>query len=53
MPPSKLDQEAPLDFSTHPDYQHLFNTLVVGGQTREQAALLLSDLWRKRADVNV
>jgi hypothetical protein len=52
MPPSEPEQEALPDFSTHPDYQLLFNTLVAGGQNREQATVLLTELWRKRIDNN-
>jgi hypothetical protein len=50
MPLAELAQEALPDFSTHPDYQQLFNILVTGGQTREQATLALGDLWRKRTN---
>lgn len=53
MPPAGPGQEAPPDFATHPHFQHLFETLVTGGQTREQASLLLSDLWRNRIHNNV
>jgi len=49
---SELEQEALPDFSTHPDYQQLFNTLVGSVQSREQATLLAS-LWRKRTNNNV
>src|SRR5712672_1659582 len=52
MPPAGPGQEAPPDFATHPHFQHLFETLVTGGQTREQASLLLSDLWQNRIHNN-
>jgi len=47
MPLAELEQEALLD-CTHSDYQHLFNTLVATGQSREQATLLLANIWCKR-----
>ena len=52
MPLPEPGQEAPPDFATHPHYQHLFDTLVAGGQNREQASLLLANLWRQRANVD-
>jgi hypothetical protein len=52
MPLPEPGQAAPPDFSNHPDYQPLFDTLVAGGQSREHAFLLLTDLWQKRADNN-
>jgi hypothetical protein len=50
MPIVEPAQEALPDFSTHPDYQQLFDTLVAGGQNREQATVLLAELWRKRTN---
>lgn len=52
MPVLEPGQEPLPDFFTHPDYQVLFNTLVAGGQDREQATLLLADLWLNRGDHN-
>jgi hypothetical protein len=40
------------DFSTHPDFRPLFDTLVAGGQSREQATLLLTELWHRRVRDN-
>jgi hypothetical protein len=52
MPLPEQEQEAQPDFSTHPDYRQLFDTLVAGGQSREQANLLLANLWHRRANIN-
>ncbi len=52
MPALEPEQEAQPDFSTHPDYQQLFEAVMTGGQSREQATLLLADLWRKMTDNN-
>jgi hypothetical protein len=38
------------DFTTHPHYQPLFDALVTGGHDRDQATLLLVNLWRNRAN---
>jgi hypothetical protein len=43
-------EQALPDFSTHPHYQPLFDILIAGGQNRDQANLLLADLWRRGAN---
>ena len=53
MPLPIQEQEVQLDFGTHPQYRQLFDTLLAGGQNREQATLLLADLWHWRANINV
>jgi hypothetical protein len=52
MPLREPGQEALPDFSTHPVFQPLFDTLVAGGQNREQATILLADAWCREAHDN-
>jgi hypothetical protein len=51
MPLPDPGQDALPEFSTHPDYHQLFDTLLAGGQNREQATLMLANLWRTMANV--
>ena len=46
MPIIELNREEPPDFSTHPLYRQFFDTLVTGGQNREEALGFLTELWR-------
>jgi len=53
MPPAEPQQEALPDFATHPEYQQFFEFLVDGGQTRDQATTLLTDIWLQRVNGSV
>ena len=53
MPLAHLAQEQLPDFSTHPNYQMLFDTLLATGQDREQVTNVLTEAWGGRADRNI
>ena len=47
--PAEADQVQLPDFENHPVYQHLFQTLINSGQTREQTTAVILDLQRRSA----
>ncbi len=53
MPLPEPEQEVQPDFATHPEYQQFFDFLIAGGQTRDQATALLTDVWRQRVNNDV
>ncbi len=48
MPLPELEHKDRPDFAAHPEYQQFFNFLVTSGQTRDQAIVLLTDIWRQK-----
>ena len=53
MPLNQPGQEAPPDFSTHPNYQRIFCNMTDLGQDRDLTTALLLELWRTRAGQEV
>lgn len=53
MPLNQPGQEAPPDFSTHPNYQCIFRNMTDLGQDRDLTTALLLELWRTRAGQEV
>ncbi len=45
MPLPELEHKDRPDFAAHPEYQQFFNFLVTSSQTRDQAIVLLTDIW--------
>jgi len=50
MPPAE-QVELP-DFETHPDYQRLFQAMILQGHEREQVTELIADVWRRTEQAN-
>ena len=47
MPLVDHEQEEHPDFEAHPFYQHMFQALLTQGQNREEAMLLMIDVWNR------